>query len=712
MTDQFTPYPIISDRPMRSTHFLISLFCLLLLLPAVAQAKVPDDRISEARIPGSPMGAIGMVLRLGAEGSALGTGFLVSPCHVLTAAHVVSEPTGISADQVLLFFTGTGELGPEYKEARSFATLSPARPLVWGESRDLHKGSTADRREAWQKTGWDDWALLKLDRCLGDEGYGYLKLLPVTTSEFMQAGAKKAVTSVGLPADHENDMLTVDPACSLVGQVENTGWQHDCTSLPGNSGGPILADKIEPGDSWPRVMGIAVIGTHEHNDPMEPLLLDPKAPDYLGSLPTAVPVSAFLPQIAPYLPPDARISAYLAKHSTPDRGYDIDHPKPAVADLTIALQRQPRSPDLLTKRGFWLEAAEDDAAALADYSAALKADPNYAPALYARASLRSGRDDKMQDDAKLAKADFDALIARYPDRPDLRVSRGMLLFGGYDYRAALVDFDAALKTDPLNISAKFTRANARVELGDMEGAGEDYDDVIRAQPELADLRVQRAYYLMRIGKRDAAFKDVEDALTIEPEMPYALSARTALNLDAGNIDAALADANQAVKLDPKSGGHLALRGTVKHIQGDLTGAIADYRAAGKLDPTEPFDPLLLFLALSESGKREEGKAALRDLLGRWPEAEWPAPLARYLLGSIDEAALRKAADAGTEVLRKYQDFDWHFYLGAVAMINGDKDRARDYLDHVVDTDMSQFLEYNIARVFLERLGGRSYLKTN
>lgn len=64
------------------------------------------------------------------------------------------------------------------------------------------------------------------------------------------------------------------------------------------------------------------------------------------------------------------------------------------------------------------------------------------------------------------------------------------------------------------------------------------------------------------------------------------------------------------------------------------------------------------------------------------------------------------------MLRKYQDFDWHFYLGAMAMIEGDKARARLYLDHVVDTDMRQFLEYSLARVFLERLGGRAYLKTN
>lgn len=696
----------------------LSIACLVSLLlaviaPGLALAKsLPDDRISETRAAGAASGAIGMVIRMSADGTALGTGFLVSPCHVLTAAHVVGENGDINADQVLLFFAGTGKLGPEYLQANSFGAMSPARPLVWGESHDLHKGSTADRRAAWKMAGWDDWALLKLDRCLGDQGFGYLKLLPMTTTELTQSGSQYAVTSVGFPADQNNDRLTVDPACNVIGQVENTGWQHDCTSLPGNSGGPILSAKILPGDAWPRVMAISVIATSEHGDALEPLLLDPNAPDYLLSLPTAVPVAAFLPKIAPFLPPDPRVTAFLAKHPGADRGYDIEHAAPAVADFTKALQRQPHSPQLLTKRGLWLEAEEDQDAALVDYSAALKAEPNYAPALYARALLRRDRNDKMQDDAKLAKDDFDRLIARFPEISFLRVSRGMLLFGEYDYRGAMADFDAGLAADPDNISAKFTRANARVELGDMDGAGKDYDDVIAQRPDDANFRVQRAYYLMRVGKVKKAFADIEEALKIEPEMPYAISARASMHLDTGNVDAALADADAATALDPKVGGLAALRGTIKQIKGDLPGAIADYRTAGKLDPTEAFDPLLLFVALSEAGKRDEAEGALRDLLKRWPETEWPAPLARRLLGEIDDAALMKAAAVGTEVLRKYQDFDWHFYLGAEAMIAGDTAKARSYFDHVVDTDMRQFLEYSVARVYLERLGGRAYLKTN
>ncbi|WP_374653365.1 tetratricopeptide repeat protein [Dongia sp.] len=693
-------------------RFLAALACFLFLAQA-ALAKVADDRIAVPREPGSPMGAVGMVLHLGNNGAAIGTGFLVSPCHVLTAAHVVAEPEGISADQVMLFFAGSGEMGPEYKEARSFAALSPARPVVWGESHDFDSGSTADRRAAWLKAGWDDWALLKLDNCLGDEGFGYLKLLPVTTSQWVQNGGGRPAVSVGLPADHDNDRLTVDPKCTLLGQVDSTGWQHDCTTLPGNSGGPILAAKPEPGEDWPRVLAITVIGKNEHWEEFKPQIVDAGAPDYLDLLPTAVPVSAFLPRIAPYLPKDPVIDRYLAQYREIDRGYDIETPKPAIADLTKALEERPGSPLLLTRRGLWLEVAEDQAAALVDYSAALRADPNFAPALYARALLRGYRNDKLQGDAKASQADLDLLIRRFPDSARLRIARGSLLYGNYDYRSALGDYDAALKLDPGNVSARLTRANARVELGDMEGAGEDYDAAIKARPDAAYLLVERANYYMRAGRSDDAFDDIATALEIEPDMPSAVSARAILRLDLGEAEAALADSNLAIALDNKpSGGRIALRGTIRHIMGDLEGAIADYAEAGKLDPTEPFDPLLLYIALCEAGRPEEGREALRALLKRWPTTEWPAPLALYLLGESSEAELKKVALTGTEILRKYQDFDWHFYLGATAMSKGDKKKARDYFQHVVDTGMSQFLEYNIARIYLERLGGQAYLKTN
>lgn len=708
------------QRSLRNVALgLVALLALTTHLVPTAWAAGDDDRLSINRIKGTPMGAIGMVLRLDADGAEAGTGFLVSPCHVMTAAHVVAGANGISEAQVLLFFAGTGNLGPADMKSDFFGALSPARPLVWGDYKDTDKGSTAERVAAFRQSNWNDWTLLKLDRCLGDEGFGYFDLLPVTTRDFTRAGGLRAVTAVGLPVDRGNDRLTVDPACSLLGQVNAAGWQHDCTTMPGNSGGPVLAARPEPGEEWPRVLAITVasVGLPKNVDgSLTPQVIDPTNPNYLDLLATAVPVSAFLPAIAPYLPEDSRVKSYLTRlESDPagaaigDTGYDVEAPQAAIDDLSTALARQPNNPLLLVRRGQWREAAEEQALALADYSAALAADPNAASALRSRALLRAARDDKMLADAKAAMADLDRLIARFPDLVDLRVERGGLRAAEYEYSEAITDFDTVLKAEPNNILALLSRANARMETGDFPGAEADYAAAIEAEPDLAFVYVQRAHFHARAGDLEQAFADIDLALEIEPEMPSAINGRAALYLHSGGADLALADANRAIELDPENGPGTALRGSIRQILGDLDGAIADFRKAGELDPKEPFDPLLLFLALSEAGRPAEARAELQKLLDRWPADEWPGPLARHLLGQISAAELEKRAGDGNATLRAYQTFDRHFYLGMTALIAGDADEARAHLAAAVALDLSQFLEFDIARAYLERLGGPAYL---
>lgn len=697
----------------RLIPFLLA--CLLLVsgnLAGAARAETDDDRVSMGREKGSPMGAIGMVLRLDADGAEAGTGFLVSPCHVLTAAHVVAGSGGISENQVLLFFAGTGNLGPGDLSANYFGALSPARPLVWGDYKELDSGTNAERVVAFRANSWNDWSLLKLDRCLGDDGFGYLQLAPISTRDFTRAGGKRAVTAIGMPADRDNEKLTMDPACSLLGQVEAAGWQHDCTTMPGNSGGPVLAARPDAGDKWPRVLAITVasVGSPESDDgTLRPQLIDPVAPNYLDLLATAVPVSAFLPQIAPYLPEDARHTAYLSRNKEPDRGYDVEKPQPAIEDLTTALKRHATDPLLLMRRGQWYQAADDQDSALADYSMALRAEPNFAPALRSRALLLAARDDKMKGDAAAARTDLDRLITRFPDLTSLRLERGSLLASEHDFAAALRDFDAVLKTEPNNMLALISRAQARMELGNAKGASADYDAAIKAEPDLAFLYVQRAHHRARIGDMAEAFADIDRALEIETDMAAAINGRAVLYLHSGGADLALADANKAVELDPESGPTVALRGSIKHVLGDLEGAIADYRQAAELDPKEPFDPMLLYLTLSEAGRADEGRAELEKLLARWPADEWPAPLARYLLGRMPADDLGERITRGTETLQLYQKFDRHFYLGMAAYIAGDKKLAREHLEDAVALDLSQFLEFDVARAYLERLGGPAYL---
>lgn len=86
----------------------------------------------------------------------------------------------------------------------------------------------------------DDWALVRLDLCLG-KGAGFY---PVSDSGFGRLGNSDrlfpALIGLGFPRDRGGRQLMVDPACAAR-QRTTIGVRHDCAALPGGSGGPLIA---------------------------------------------------------------------------------------------------------------------------------------------------------------------------------------------------------------------------------------------------------------------------------------------------------------------------------------------------------------------------------------------------------------------------------------------------------------------------------------
>jgi V8-like Glu-specific endopeptidase len=307
-----------------------------------------DDRIARPREKGTIYGAIGLMVHSNGFGSEAGTGFLVSPCHVMTAYHVVAGKGKITERDTATFYVGEGSEGPDYSGGRRYAESATAHPVVWGSYIDGESDNITQRVKAVQSNGWNDWVLMKLDKCLGDpaNGWGYLKLEPVATRDLTRAGETPEAIAVGLPKDKAETTLTEDPSCRLVGQMYESGWQHDCLTLPGNSGGPILERKPSKPGAWPRVLGITVsliLLDGMDQEAAEAALLSADDPSYFTLLSTAVPVSAFINKVAQYLPDDPEIAGYIAKHSLDSgysRGDDIDYDG-SIADLDQALKAKP-----------------------------------------------------------------------------------------------------------------------------------------------------------------------------------------------------------------------------------------------------------------------------------------------------------------------------------------------------------------------------------
>lgn len=162
-----------------------------------------------------------------------GSGFLIDRCNVLTARHLVGSGTVIGKRKRFRLQPWV----PMRDDNSSRGTVIAAGDVAAGQS--------------------EDWAMIKLDKCLGEQ-FGFF---PITGSGFYTQGVsprlKPALIAIGFPLDRGRHSLTVDPKCEAKLRTDR-GLLHDCATMPGASGGPLLAWSGELGRY--EALGIIVAG--------------------------------------------------------------------------------------------------------------------------------------------------------------------------------------------------------------------------------------------------------------------------------------------------------------------------------------------------------------------------------------------------------------------------------------------------------------------
>jgi V8-like Glu-specific endopeptidase len=155
----------------------------------------------------------------------MGTAFLVSPCFVLTAYHVVfGYRTGFRK----------GKVEAEQDVSATFSVggkTSRAVPVKYGRF-SMFSGQ--------------DWALLRLEpdagrRCLGeDPNIGWVRLAPLAPA----TATNKSLSVAGYPADKNRASLWRQDTCHVYERyhdIDNDGlWTTDCATRPRSSGSPIF----------------------------------------------------------------------------------------------------------------------------------------------------------------------------------------------------------------------------------------------------------------------------------------------------------------------------------------------------------------------------------------------------------------------------------------------------------------------------------------
>ena len=301
----------------------------------------------------------------------------------------------------------------------------------------------------------------------------------------------------------------------------------------------------------------------------------------------------------------------------------------------------PSQPDALNlyRRGAALDALGQSDRALRDYNQAIRLDPRYPLAYYARGVLLAGYkrtfDRAIGDFDKVlvlepgnvaalirrgeaygklgdfgnAMADLDRAAGLAPDDPEVYVYRGIVNGWRREGRRAMDDFNAALRLDADNVNALVNRA--AVYAGDRlyDLAIRDLDAAIALQGNDALAFYNRGYALFATRKYELAIADYGTAISHDPTMGLAYNNRCLVRTIVGrDLVAALTDCDMALKLMPTNLDVRETRGFIYLKLGDPAIAIVEYSAVLDVDPNRAFALFGRGLARRKMGLTSEGNA--------------------------------------------------------------------------------------------------------
>jgi len=209
-------------------------------------------------------------------------------------------------------------------------------------------------------------------------------------------------------------------------------------------------------------------------------------------------------------------------------------------------------------------------------------------------------------DLKTAEHEFTAALKNDPRFVPAVTSLGYLELARKDIKAALGRFDKALEQDPKDIAALFGRGQALLAADRSADALAAFEAALAVDPNQADIRrrvdvlkfrnieqrIADARQAARTGRLDEAAAAYTDAIGTQPDSPFLYRELAAVERQQNKTDAALDHLRKAAELDPSDSRSLVQIGDILSARGELDGAIASYERASSVESTPEIEKKL------------------------------------------------------------------------------------------------------------------------
>jgi len=290
--------------------------------------------------------------------------------------------------------------------------------------------------------------------------------------------------------------------------------------------------------------------------------------------------------------------------------------------------------------GYTLFGQKQVAAAIAEYTTALRIDPNYAEAHY-------NLGDALASQGKLAEAaaEYMAALQVKPDYADAHYGLGNALAGQGNLAEAIAEYTAALRIDPGHVEAHNNLGLALAGQGRLAEAAAEYQAALRIQPDLAAAHNNLGNILTGEGRLAQATAEYQAALRIQPDYVEAYYNLGNALAGQGMFAEAAAEYQAALRINPEYAEAHNNLGIALASLGEVTEAIAEYTAALRVKPDFAEVRCNLGGVLAARGQTREAIAQYREALRLRPE--WPPALSKlaWILATDRNASLRNGAEA-------------------------------------------------------------------
>ena len=290
-----------------------------------------------------------------------------------------------------------------------------------------------------------------------------------------------------------------------------------------------------------------------------------------------------------------------------------------------------------------------------------------------------------------------SLAAVGPQSADDYCKTGDQKFDKGDMDGAIADYTKAIALNPKHAFAYFNRALAKRAKGDLDSALADATKSIELRPKDADGYNCRGHVKMAQSDFDGAIADFTKAVELNPKHDYAYANRGIAKYDKSDLEGALTDLTKEIKLNPKSGEAYRYRAYVLYDQQSWASALPDFRKSCDLNPADKdYSQLRIWLIRARLGERDAATRDLAQFLKGRKADDWPRKIIRFLLGELPEVDFLKAAESENAKTDRERKCEASFYVGTRSLIEGDKDKAKEYFQKCLDSGVKTFFEHRSA----------------